>query len=118
MPRVDPPLLAVLTDVCRGLRELRVPFAIIGALVPELLLDARPPRMTRDADVTAVVGSLEDFRRVKTDLAAFGFSATRVPHVLRHHEGGRLDLLPYSESVAPDGYLRLEDGAVLNMAGF
>jgi len=33
------PPLPVLSDLDRGLRELGVPFAIVGALVPELLLE-------------------------------------------------------------------------------
>lgn len=55
MPRIDPSLVPLVIDLERGLRELRIPFAIVGALVPELLLDARPHRMTNDADVTVVV---------------------------------------------------------------
>ena len=29
-----------------------------------------------------------------------------------------MDLLPFSDSIAPDGRLQLEEGFVLNMAGF
>lgn len=36
-PRIEPVLLSVLSDLDCGLRELGVPFAIVGALVPELL---------------------------------------------------------------------------------
>ena len=39
MPRIEPALPSVLSDLDRGLRELGVPFAIVGALVPELLLE-------------------------------------------------------------------------------
>ena len=52
MSRIEPTLVPVVTDLERGLRELGIPFGIVGALVPELLLDARPARMTNDADVT------------------------------------------------------------------
>jgi hypothetical protein len=45
MARIEPTLLPVVADQERGLRELGVPFGIIGALVPELLLKARPARM-------------------------------------------------------------------------
>ena len=45
-------------DLARGLRDLHVPFGIVGALVPELLLDTRPDRMTNDADVMVVVQTL------------------------------------------------------------
>lgn len=49
MPRLEPALLPVVTDLEHGLRTLGVPFAVVGALVPELLLDVRPARMTNDA---------------------------------------------------------------------
>jgi hypothetical protein len=111
MPRIDAVLVPVVTDLERGLRELGVPFGIVGALVPELLLDARPVRMTRDADVTVVVRSLADFGALKDRLAAFGFARTRLPHRMQH----RSDLLPFSESLAPDGRLQLEQGVVFNM---
>jgi hypothetical protein len=31
-----------------------MPFAVVGALVPDLLLDLRPARLTNDADVGTV----------------------------------------------------------------
>lgn len=61
MPGLEPTLLAVVADLERGLRTLGVPFAVVGALVRELLLDVRPVRMTNDADVTVTVESLADF---------------------------------------------------------
>ena len=79
MPRLEPALLPVVTDLARGLRDLGVPFAMIGALVPELLLDVRPVRMTNDADVTVSVESLADFEALKDRLSAFGFTRTAVP---------------------------------------
>lgn len=88
MPRIDPSLLSVLTDMERGLRELDVPFAVVGALVPELLLDARPRRMTNDADVVVAIESISAYDTLKQQLGEFGFAATRVPHRLRHRDGG------------------------------
>jgi predicted nucleotidyltransferase len=118
MSRIEPGLIPVVTDLECGLRELGIPFGVIGALVPELLLDARPPRMTNDADVTVVVESLADFDTLKDRLAEYGFTRTRLPHRLQHRGGGLLDILPFSEAIAPDGRLQLEDGFVFNMAGF
>ena len=118
MPRIEPGLVPVVTDLERGLRELGIPFGIVGALVPELLLDARPARMTNDADVTVVVQSLADFETLKDRLADFGFTRTRLPHRMQHRSGGLVDLLPFSEAIAPDGRLQLEEGFVFNMAGF
>jgi predicted nucleotidyltransferase len=118
MPRIEPVLLPVVTDLARGLRELGVPFGVVGALVPELLLDARPTRMTNDADVTVVVESLAEFETLKDRLGAFGFARTLTPHRLQHHSGGLVDLLPFSESIAPGGHLKLQEDFALNMAGF
>jgi predicted nucleotidyltransferase len=118
MSRVEPTLVPVVTDLARGLRKLDIPFAIVGGLVPELLLDARPARMTNDADVAVVVQGLADFETLKDQLADFGFTRARLPHRLQHYSGGFVDLLPFSESIAPDGRLRLEGGVVFNLAGF
>jgi len=104
------------SDLARGLRELKVPF--VGALVPELLLDVRPRRMTNDADVTVVVESLAEFEALKDRLADYGFTRTGLPHRMRHRDGGVLDMLPFSEAIAPEGRLQLEEGRILNMAGF
>lgn len=118
MPRIDAALLPVVTDLARGLRALEVPFAVVGALVPELLLEARPTRMTSDADVTVAVATFAEFEALKSRLAAFGFARTRSSHRLTHRSGGVVDLLPFSESVAPAGRLQWPEGPVLNMAGF
>ena len=117
MPRVDPGLMPVVVDIERGLRELGVPFGIVGALVPELLLDVQPYRMTNDLDLAVVVESLANFDLLKERLADYGFTRTRRPHRLDHRDGGWVDILPVNETIARDG-LELEDGFVLNMAGF
>ena len=118
MARVEPTLLPVVADLERGLRELGVPFGIVGALVPELLLEVRPARMTNDADVMVVVQTLSEFDALKDRLARYGFERTRLAHRLRHTSGGLLDILPYSESIAPGDRLQLDEDLVFNMAGF
>ena len=116
MPRVDPSLVPVVCDLERGLRELGIPFGIVGALVPELLLDVRPHRMTNDVDVAVVVEGLADFDLLKARLADYGFTRTRPPHRLQHRDGGWVDILPFSEAIARDR-LELQEGFVLNLAG-
>ena len=116
MPRVDPGLMPVVVDLERGLRELGIPFGIVGALVPELLLDVRPYRMTNDVDLAVVVEDLAGFDLLKERLADYGFARTRRPHRLDHRHGGWVDILPVNETIVRDG-LELEDGFVLNMAG-
>jgi len=118
MPRIEPSLVPVVTDLERGLRELGIPFAIVGALVPELLLEARPRRMTNDADVIVIVDNIADFNTLKDRLAAYGFTRTQVRHRMKHRDGGLMDLLPFSATIAPNGRLQLEDGVVFNLAGF
>ena len=118
MPRVDAPgLMRVVVDLERGLRELGIPFGVVGALVPELLLDVPPPHKTNDVDVAVVVEELEDFDLLKGRLAGYGFTRARWPHRLNHRDGGWVDILPFNEAIARDG-LELEEGVILNMAGF
>jgi hypothetical protein len=38
MPRIEAHLVPVVTELAHGLRALGIPFGIVGALVPELLL--------------------------------------------------------------------------------
>ena len=64
MPRIEGSLIPVVTDLERGLRELGVRFGLVGALVPELLLAARPPRKTNDVDIVAVVATIPDFEAI------------------------------------------------------
>jgi predicted nucleotidyltransferase len=118
MARVDPSVLLVVSDAVRGLREIGVDFCVVEALVPELLLEARPRKMTNDADITVVVQSLDEFDRLKTRLNEFGFVNTRLPHRMKHQSGGLLDLLPFSDAIAPGGRLELSEDIVLNMVGF
>jgi predicted nucleotidyltransferase len=118
MPRVDPLVVAVLSDLARGLRALEVDFCVIGALVPELLLGVTPRRLTNDADVTVVLDTLADFERLKARLAEFGFALTRLPYRLRHRDGGWVDLLPYSKALAPTGNLDMTEDLSFNMVGF
>jgi predicted nucleotidyltransferase len=118
MARLDPTLLAAVTDLARGLRAIGVPFAVVGALVLELLLEVRPERLTNDADVTVVVESLADFEKLKDRLSDFGFTRTGTLLRMLHRSGGRVDILPFSHAIVPEGRLELHGNAVLNMAGF
>lgn len=118
MTRIDPLVAVVLVDLARGLRALEIDFCIIGALVPELLLGVAPRRLTNDADATVILDSLADFEQLKERLAEFGFDPTRVPYRLNHREGGWVDLLPYSKTLAPSGQLDLTRDLSFDMAGF
>ena len=118
MATIDPALEPVLSALVRGLRELGVPFCVVGALVPQLLLDTKPTSRTNDADVVVFVPDVAAFDAVKRGLAVSKFSETTISHRLRYAPGGLVDLLPYSHDLAPDGMLRLPPDLILNMAGF
>jgi len=118
MTRVDPLVVAALSDLARGLRALEIDFCVIGALVPDLLLGVTPRRLTNDADATVVLDSLTGFEQLKERLAEFGFLKTRVPYRLRHRQGGWVDLLPYSKTLVPTGRLDLARDLSFNMVGF
>jgi len=96
MPDLDPALESVLTALVQGLRALDVPFCVVGALVPELLLETKPASRTNDADVVVIVPDLAAFAEVKHRLAQepYNFVVTTVPHRLRRRGGGLVDVIP------------------------
>ncbi len=114
----DPLVAGALADLSRGLHSLHVRFCLIGALVPELLLATAPSSLTLDADVTVLIESLDEFEKLKDRLGAFGFARTSPSFRLNHTNGGRVDLIPYGEALAPQGILQLEPGLKLNVAGY
>lgn len=114
----DPLVAEALADLAQGLRSLGVSFCVIGALAPELLLKTAPSTLTLDADVTVMIDDLVGFEKLKSDLVTFGFARTIRSYRLRHSKGGLVDLLPYSDTLAPQGILELEPGVQFNMAGF
>lgn len=118
MQSLDPVLESVLSALVTGMEALDVRYCLIGALVPELLLDEPPPRRTNDADAVVLVPTLAEFERVKVGLADYGFRPTKVAHRLEHKNGGRLDLLPYSPQLAPEGKVVVPPDVTLTVTGF
>jgi predicted nucleotidyltransferase len=118
MPRLDPVLQRLVVSLIRTLREFEVPCCLIGALVPELLLEDQPSHRTNDVDAVVLVPDLEAFERVREALGGAGFRVMSDPYRFEYTAGGRVDLLPYSRAIAPDGILRLSPDRVLNVAGF
>ncbi|MEO7190258.1 MAG: hypothetical protein ABI051_04320 [Vicinamibacterales bacterium] len=116
---LDPSLVETVIALIDGLEHANVRYCLIGALVPELLLKTPPPRRTNDADAVVQVETLEDFERVKgvLELRQYGFTRTRGP--FRMERGaGKIDVLPYSKTLAPNGLLRVPPSTPFNMLGF
>ena len=118
MPKPNPILEPVLVALARAMQALATPYCLIGALVPELLLDVPLPRRTNDADAVVFVPTLADFDRIKEDLKRYGFRALELPYRLLHESGGRLDLLPYSRQIAPNDTLVLAPELTFTVTGF
>jgi predicted nucleotidyltransferase len=119
MGRLDPRLIETVTALVDGLGHASVRYCLIGALVPELLLKTAPPRRTNDADVVVLVETLADFDEVKRVLEDERYGFTRTSQPFRMERGpGRIDVLPYSRTLAPDGLLRVPPSAPFNMLGF
>ena len=118
MPRIDPLIREALVDLQKGLDDAGARFCIIGALVPEFLLGAAPKRFTNDADAVIVAKTIDDFSELKRHLQGFRFTETNLTIRLMHAAGARVDLLPYSATIAPGGTLHLPGDLTFNMAGF
>ena len=94
MPPIEPGLVPVVTDLERGLRELGVRFGLVGALVPELLLAAKPTR--RGQFLAWQAAALEALKSWSDDALA-----TRATHVwvdrYQNLRSGRSQGLPPNE---------------------
>ncbi len=63
MARIDPVLEGLVVSLIRTLRGFEVPCCLIGAAVPELLLDDKPSQRTNDVDAVVLVPDLPAFDR-------------------------------------------------------
>jgi predicted nucleotidyltransferase len=117
--RLDPRLIETVAAFVDGLEGAGVRYCLIGALVPELLLQTPPPRRTNDVDAVVLVETLDDFDRVKHVLEHERYGFRRTSRPFRMERGlGRIDVLPYSTTLAPDGLLHIPPSAPYNMLGF
>jgi predicted nucleotidyltransferase len=115
---LDPLVRAALVDLERGLETAHARYCIIGALVPECLLRVTPTRLTNDADAVVVAHTIDQFDKLKDHLGGFRFKKTSFAIRLQHDDGARVDILPYSTTIAPGGRLDLPGDLTFNMAGF
>lgn len=68
---VDPPVLEVLCDISVRLRDLKIPFFLIGAVARDIIAatyGAKATRRTGDLDLAVMVKSEEEFVRAKSAL--------------------------------------------------
>lgn len=107
---IDPKTVEALRVLAQVFTEEGRSFALIGATVPQLLIDLRrgresPGRMTRDADAVVTVASWEDFDRMRRRLFEAGFHLGSAPHELRFGEDVRIDLIPFGPGLVQEDRL-------------
>jgi predicted nucleotidyltransferase len=115
-------------DLAKALRLLRdyfeqrqIQFAIVGALVPALLLSSEVgARETRDADQVIKLASWAEWEAVFADLVKQGFTRGRGEQEHRLYYGAaEIDLIPYGITNGPEEVLIWrKSGNRMNMTGF
>lgn len=124
MPKIEGNLAEALILVCEYFQRERIRFALVGALVPAILLSRDSTalrigdRETRDADHVIHLESWEDWARVIADLEKMGFRHGREEHRL-HYGSAEIDLIPYGVGTEAEEVLTWpQTGNRMNMIGF
>lgn len=113
--------LRILANVLAGERRK---FVLIGATVPQIVLDRREipglgSRETRDVDAVAEVDSWEDFARLRERLLREGFRPGRVAHEFWFDDEVRMDLIPFGPALVEEDKLAWPNGdSVMTACGF
>jgi predicted nucleotidyltransferase len=121
-------LLKIEADLENALRLLRdyfadkqIPFALVGALVPAILLSADAGiRDTRDADHVIKLTSWAEWETVIAGLVNLGFTRGRGEQEHRlYYRTAEIDLIPYGVTNGPEEVLTWrKSGNQMNMTGF
>jgi predicted nucleotidyltransferase len=120
--KMDPKAVEALRVLSRVLSQERRRFVLIGATVPQIVLDFRESggsRETRDVDAVVEVHGWEDFTRLRERLEQEGFRQGRVAHELWLDDEVRIDLIPFGPSLIEDDKLSWPYGdSVMTACGF
>jgi predicted nucleotidyltransferase len=120
---MDPKTIEALRILSRVLSQQGRRFVLIGATVPQIVLDLREAgvpgsRETRDVDTVAEVSNWEDFARLRERLVKEGFRPGRAMHEFLWDDDVRIDLVPFGPALVEDDRLSWpETGAVMNACG-
>lgn len=112
---MDPKAIEALRILSRVLTQYGLRFVLIGATVPQIVLDFREgpgpgSRETRDLDAVAEVHGWQDFARIRERLLQEGFRQGRVAHELWFNEEVRMDLIPFGPELVKQDKLAWPDG--------
>ena len=120
---MDPKAVEALRILSRVLSQEGRRFVLIGATVPQIVLDFRGTpgpgsRETRDIDVVAEMHGWEDFARIRERLLQEGFRQGRVAHELWLEEV-RIDLIPFGPGIVQEDKLAWPYGdSIMTACGF
>lgn len=121
MPKIEADLEKALLLLRDYFADKQVPFALIGALVPAILLSTEAGvRETRDADHVIKLTSWVEWETVIADLVKLGFRQGRGEQEHRlHYRTAEIDLIPYGVTSGPEEVLTWrKSGNQMNMTGF
>lgn len=119
-------ILEMLAAFSKVLREQKIDFFLIGAIARDIRLSAsadyKPRRITKDVDIAILVGSEQEFQRVKQALLATGDFTAHDKWAIRlfYKQAIDLDLLPFGGIEGADREVRIEKPQLflLDMPGF
>ncbi len=121
LPKIEGDLAEALTLLHNYFEQKGIPFALIGALVPAILLSSEiGMRETRDADHVIKLASWAEWETVIADLVQLGFMRSRGEQEHRlHYRIAEIDLIPYGITSGPDEVLVWrKSGNEMNLTGF
>ncbi len=116
-----------LIRLARFFDEKKVPFAVIGALAPVLMIDVMHEhhgsygsRITKDVDVSIRVAGWDEYAALKHDLIRIGFSEkSDSPEHRMFYGDVDVDILPYGGGLVRDDILVWpKSGKRMSMWGF
>ncbi|MCA9461128.1 MAG: nucleotidyl transferase AbiEii/AbiGii toxin family protein [Nitrospira sp.] len=121
MPKIDGDLAEALRRLRDYFEQKQIPFALVGALVPALLLSSDVgTRETRDADHVIRLQSWAAWKDVIAELEHLGFTRGRSEQEHRlHYKTAEIDLIPFGIFDGPsDVLIWPKSGNRMNMTGF
>lgn len=121
LPKIEGDLAEALRLLRDYFEQRQIPFALVGALVPALLLSSEfGIRETRDADHVVHLQSWAAWDIVIGDLENLGFTKRRGEQEHRlYYRTAEIDLIPFGITDGPDDVLIWpKSGNRMNLAGF
>ncbi len=100
---IDQETIAALRILTQVVADEGRRIVLIGATVPQLLVDLRRP--THDVNGLVTAASWADFDRIRGRLFKAGFRPGSAPRELRFGEAVRIDLIPYGAGLVQDDRL-------------